>query len=195
MAKITTEQIKELRDMTGISVMQVKKALEEAGGDMEKAKVMLQKKSSEIAAKKSDRELGAGTVVAYVHSNNSVAAMVELQCETDFVSGNEDFQKVAYDIAMHIAAMKPAFKTTDDISDKDKETARSVFVEEVADKPADMQDKIVEGKMDSYFKEKVLMSQSFIKDPSKTISDLIQEATQKFGERVELGEYSRISTS
>ncbi len=195
MAKITTEQIKELRDMTGISVMQVKKALEEAGGDMEKAKVMLQKKSSEIAAKKSDRELGAGTVVAYVHSNNSVAAMVELQCETDFVSGNEDFQKVAYDIAMHIAAMNPAFKTTDDISDKDKETARSVFVEEVADKPADMQDKIVEGKMDSYFKEKVLMSQSFIKDPSKTISDLIQEATQKFGERVELGEYSRISTS
>ena len=195
MAKITTEQIKELRDMTGISVMQVKKALEEAGGDMEKAKVMLQKNASEIAAKKSDRELGAGTVVAYVHSNNSVAAMVELQCETDFVSGNEDFQKVAYDIAMHIAAMNPAFKTTDDISDKDKETARSVFVEEVADKPADMQDKIVEGKMDSYFKEKVLMSQSFIKDPSKTISDLIQEATQKFGERVELGEYSRISTS
>ena len=192
---IPASQVKELREKTGVGIMDCKKALMEMEGDLEKAITYLREKGLSKAAKKSDRELGAGTVVAYVHSNNSVAAMVELQCETDFVSGNEDFQKVAYDIAMHIAAMNPAFKTTDDISDKDKETARSVFVEEVADKPADMQDKIVEGKMDSYFKEKVLMSQSFIKDPSKTISDLIQEATQKFGERVELGEYSRISTS
>ena len=193
MSNISTDQIKELRAITGVSVMQVKKALEEAGGDMDKAKVLLQKKSSEIAAKKSDRELGAGAVVAYVHNNNSVAATVELLCETDFVSSNEEFQKVAYDIAMHIAAMNPAFKTEADISEKDKETAKSVFQEEVADKPADMQDKIVAGKMDSYFKEKVLMSQSFIKDPSKTIADLITDATQKFGERVDLGRYSRIS--
>lgn len=195
MSTISTEQIKELRALTGVSVMQVKKALEEAGGDMDKAKVLLQKKSSEIAAKKSDRELGAGAVVAYVHNNNSVAAMVELLCETDFVSGNEEFQAVAYDIAMHIAAMNPAFKTVDDIDQADKDTARSVFAEEVADKPADMQEKIIQGKLDSYFKEKVLMSQSFIKDPSKTISDLVQGATQKFGERVELGRYSRISLS
>jgi len=193
MAEVTTAQIKELRDLTGVSVMQVKKVLEEAGGDMEKAKVLLQKKSSEIAAKKADRELGAGTVVAYTHNNNSVAAMVELQCETDFVSGNEDFKKVAYDIAMHIAAMNPAFKTEDDISQKDKDVAMSVFKDEVADKPADMQEKILEGKMNSYFKEKVLMSQSFIKDPSKTIQDLVAEASQKFGERVELGRFSRIS--
>ena len=193
MTNITTEQIKELRNLTGVSVMQVKKALEEAGGDMDKAKVVLQKKSSEIAAKKSDRELAAGAVVAYVHNNKSVAAIVELQCETDFVSGNEEFQKVAYDIAMHIAAMNPAFKTTDEISEKDTETAKSVFMDEVADKPADMQEKIVAGKMDSYFKDKVLMSQSFIKDPSKTISDLVTEATQKFGERVEVGQFSRIS--
>jgi len=119
--------------------------------------------------------------------------MVELQCETDFVSGNEDFKKVAYDIAMHIAAMNPAFKTEDDISQKDKDVAMSVFKDEVADKPADMQEKILEGKMNSYFKEKVLMSQSFIKDPSKTIQDLVAEASQKFGERVELGRFSRIS--
>lgn len=193
MAEITTAQIKELRSLTGVSVMQVKKALEEAGGDMDKAKVVLQKKSSEIAAKKADRELGAGAVMAYVHGNKSVAATVALLCETDFVSGNEEFQSVAYVIAMHIAAMNPAFKTKDEISEKDQATARSVFVDEVADKPVDMQEKIVAGKMDSYFKEKVLMSQSFIKDPSKTIADLITEATQKFGERVELGQYSRVS--
>ena len=193
MPEITTEQIKELRAKTGVSVMQVKKALEEAGGDMDKATVILQKKSSEIAAKKSDRELGAGVVSSYVHGNNKVTASVELLCETDFVSGNEDFQKVAYDIAMHVAAMNPAFGSIDDVEEGDKETARSVFAEEVKDKPADMQEKIIEGKMDSYFKEKVLLTQSFIKDPSKTIADLISEATQKFGERVELGRFTRIS--
>jgi elongation factor Ts len=193
MADVTTAQIKELRNLTGVSVMQVKKALEEAGGEMEKAKVILQKKSSEIAAKKADRELGAGTVAAYVHNNNSVAAMVELLCETDFVSGNDDFQSVAYDIAMHIAAMNPAFKSEDEISAEDKKVAESVFVEEVADKPAEMQEKILQGKMDAYFKDKVLLNQSFIKDPAKTISDLVAEASQKFGERVELGEFSRIA--
>ena len=191
--KVTTAQIKELRDLTGVSVMQVKKALEEAGADMEKAKVLLQKKSSEIAAKKADRELGAGTVAAYVHSNNSVASMVQLSCETDFVSGNADFQKIAYDIAMHVAAMNPAFKSEDEIKEEDKTAALSVFKDEVADKPADMQEKIIAGKMDSYFKEKVLLSQKFIKDPSKTIQDLISDATQKFGERVELTAFSRLS--
>ena len=195
MSKITIELIKELRNLTGVSVMQVKKALEEASGDIDKAKVLLQKKSAEIAAKKSDRELGAGVVMVYSHGNKSVAAMAELLCETDFVSGNDEFQKVAYDIAMHIAAMNPSFKTIDDVSEKDKATAKEVFVEEVADKPANMQEKIVSGKMDAYFKEKVLMTQSFIKDPTKTIEDLIKEATQKFGERVELGRFSRLAIS
>jgi len=191
MSDITTEQIKSLRERTGVSVMQCKKALEEAGGDIDKALVILQKKSSEIAAKKQDRELGAGTVVAYIHNNKNVGAMVELLCETDFVANNEEFPKVAYDIAMHVAAMNPSFKSVDDINDSDKETAKAVFLEEIKDKPADMQDKILAGKLDSYFKEKVLLTQSFIKDPSKTITDLINEATQKFGERVEVGRFTR----
>lgn len=114
---ITTEQIKELRDTTGISVMQCKKALEEAGGDIKKALVILQKKSGEISAKKGDRTFRAGTVTAYVHSTGNVATMVELLCETDFVSGNEEFKTLARDIAMHITASNPKFLKKEDMTE------------------------------------------------------------------------------
>lgn len=193
MAEITTEKIKELRDRSGISIMQCKKALEEAGGDMEKAFVILEKKSKATAEKKQDRDLGAGVVQAYVHSNSTVGAMIELLCETDFVARNEEFQKLGYEIAMHIAAMNPLFKSTDDIDEDAKSKAKEVFIKEVQDKPEDMQDKILEGKMNAYFKDKVLLEQTYIKDSEKTIGDLVTEATQKFGERVEIGEFARFS--
>lgn len=193
MAEITTDLIKELRDATGISVMQCKKALEEADGDMEKALVMLRKQSAAAAAKKQDRDLGAGVVSAYIHTNGTVGAMVELLCETDFVANNEEFKALAYDIAMHVAAMNPQFKSEAEIDESAKEKAKEVFTEEVADKPDDMKEKILAGKMDAYFKDKVLLSQSFIKDNTKTIQDLVQGATQKFGERVEVGNVVRYS--
>jgi elongation factor Ts len=101
------DQIKALRDETGVAVMQCKKALEDAGGDMEKARMALRKKSGEIAAKKGDRTLGAGAVASYIHANGTVGAMVELSCETDFVAKNEEFKKLAYEIAMHVAAINP----------------------------------------------------------------------------------------
>src|SRR3990167_9797912 len=106
----TTEEIKALRDETGVSIMQCKKALEEAGGDMEKAKIILRKSSAAIATKKGDRALGAGTVAAYTHAGGTVVGAVVLACETDFVSRNEEFAKLAYDIAMHVAAMNPQFR-------------------------------------------------------------------------------------
>src|SRR3990167_7585122 len=114
---ITTETIKSLREETGVSVMQCKKALEEAGGDMEKAKIILRKQSSAIASKKSDRALGAGIVAAYTHAGGSVVGAVVLACETDFVSKNEEFAKLAYDIAMHVAAMNPLFTSRDDVKE------------------------------------------------------------------------------
>src|ERR1051326_8047431 len=107
----TTEEIKALRDATGVSVMQCKKALEEAGGDIEKAKVILRKISAQIAGKKADRTLGAGVATAYVHAGGAVVGAVVLACETDFVSRNPEFSKLAYDVAMHVAAMAPQFKT------------------------------------------------------------------------------------
>jgi len=187
------EQVKELRDRTGISVMQCKKALEEAGGDMEKALIILQKKGAEVAAKKSDRNLGAGVVTSYIHAGGNVGAMVELFCETDFVSGNEEFKRVAYDIAMQIAATNPKYLSIDDITPEDREKAKEVFVKEVEGKPEEMKEKILEGKLTSYFQEKVLLGQPFIKNPEQTIKDLVDGANQKFGERIEVGNFIRFS--
>lgn len=193
MSEITTEQIKALRDDTGISIMQCKKALVEAGGDMEKAKVMLAKKSRAAADKKSDRELNSGTVASYIHAGGTVGGMVELLCETDFVAKNEEFQKLAYDLAMQVAAIAPEYRTVDDIDEASKAKATEVFQEEVADKPEEMQGKILEGKLNAYFKEKVLLEQSFVKNPEKTIKVMLDEATQKFGEKVELSRFQRFS--
>lgn len=190
---ITTEQIKELRDMTGVSIMQCKKALEESDGDIEKAKVALAKISKQVAGKKSDRELGSGTVASYIHGGGSVGTLVELACETDFVSKNEDFVKLAKEIAMQIAATAPEFLRKEDITDEDQKSAKELFREEVVDKPAEMQEQIIQGKLDAHFNQKVLLEQEYIKDPSKKIKDLIDDAIQKFGERVELTRFERYS--
>ncbi len=194
---ITTEQIKELRDSTGISVMQCKKALEEAEGDMEKALVILRKKSGELAAKKSDRTFGAGIVHAYVHSTGKVATMIELVCETDFVSGNAEFKTLAHDIAMHIAAANPKFLTKAEITDEAKNTAKEVFMKEITDSgkkvPKEMEDKILEGKLETYFGDMVLMNQPFIKNPEITIEALISAAVQKFGEKIAIARFTRFA--
>ncbi|HSE35251.1 MAG TPA: elongation factor Ts [Candidatus Paceibacterota bacterium] len=190
--EISMDMVKQLRDETGVSIMQCKKALEEAKGDREKALMALRKKSSEIAAKKSDRALGSGVVAAYVHANGSVGAMVELACETDFVAKNEDFKKLAYEIAMHIAAMNPEFRTDAEISDEAKKKAESFFAEEVAalKKPKEIADKVVAGKLESYFKEKVLLSQPFVKDPNITVGEMVKGAVQKFGENTEIARFT-----
>ncbi len=185
--------VKKLRDETGVSIMQCKKALEESSDDIEKAKVVLRKISAQVAEKKSGRDLGSGVVQAYVHANNSVSATIVLACETDFVAKNEEFIKLAYDIAMHVVAMAPEFLTASDVKEEDTAAARSVFEDEAADKPEDMKEKIVEGKMKSYLKEKVLLDQPFVKDADKTVSTLIDEATQKFGERIEIAEFKRFA--
>lgn len=190
---ITTDVIKELRDATGVSIMQCKKALEEAGGDIEKAKVILRKISAQIAGKKADRVLGAGTVAAYTHAGGAVVGVVVLACETDFVSKNEGFVKLAYDIAMHVAAMAPQFKTKDDVKDEDVKAAREVFEKEAAQVPEDKRQKAVEGKLDSYLKDKVLLEQPFVKDPTQSIRQLIESAVQKFGEKIEVVRFERLS--
>jgi len=150
-SNITTEQVKELRNKTGISVMQCKKALEEAEGDPEKALSILKEKGNEIALKKAGRDLNSGAVSSYIHSTGRVGAMVELLSETDFVANNEEFKAVAYDIAMQIAATP---------------------LNELED-------------------TETLLKQPFIKDPSKTVDDLVKEAIQKFGERIEIGRFEK----
>jgi elongation factor Ts len=190
--EISMDVLKELRDKTGLSVMQCKKALEEANGDVAQAEVILRKRSGAAAEKKGDRELGAGAVASYIHGGE-IGSMVLLSCETDFVARNPEFPAVAREIAMQVAATNPAYLRDTDIDDRAREAAMAVFKEEVKDKPAEMQEKILDGKMQSYFKDQVLMNQPFIKDDSKTIQQLVDEVSQKFSERVEVTKFVRFS--
>lgn len=191
---ITTDVIKELRDKTGVSVMQCKRALEEAEGDREKAIIILRKKGADSAAKKSGRTLRAGAIVAYVHSTGTVGTMVELACETDFVAKNPDFKTLGHDIAMHITASKPEFVKKGDIDEKDRKMAEEVFEKDVEGKPANMKAKILEGKLDAYFGERVLMDQPFIKNPEITVAGLVESAIQKFGEKIEIVRFVRFTS-
>lgn len=190
--EIPIDVVKELRDRTGLSIMQCKKALEEAEGDLDKAEVLLKKRSGAAADKKSDRELGAGAVATYVH-DGAIGAMVLLSCETDFVARNPEFPALAREIALQVSATNPSYLSDADIAPEARVAALAVFTAEVKDKPADMQEKILDGKMASYFKDQVLLNQPYIKDETKTIRDLVTEASQKFGERVEISKFARFS--
>ncbi|MBU6388826.1 elongation factor Ts [Patescibacteria group bacterium] len=190
--EITTDIIKELREITGVSVMQCKKALQEAGGDLKKAEVILKKHSAASAEKKASRTLGAGAIGSYTH-DGSIGAMVLLFCETDFVAKNPEFGALARSLAMQVAATNPSYTSSDEIPEEAKRAATAVFQAEVADKPKDMQAKILEGKLASYFRDQVLLEQPFIKDEGKTVRDLLNEATQKFGERVEISRFARLA--
>ena len=192
---ISSALVKELRNETGILVMQCKKALVDAGGDKAKALVLLKKKGAEVAAKKSDREFGAGVIGVYTHNTGTVAAMVRLACETDFVAKNEKFTDLARDIAMQVAAMSPQYLTRDEVDETAVESAKSVFQEEVKDKPADLQEQILKGKLDAYFKDQILLEQSFVKDPEHTIDEMVQNAIQTFGENIAIVEFRRLAVA
>ncbi|VAW32433.1 Translation elongation factor Ts [hydrothermal vent metagenome] len=193
MATISIETVKELRARTGgVSIMQCRKALEEMDGDIEKAEVILRKRAGAVAEKKSTRDLGAGSVASYIH-DGTIGALVLLSCETDFVGRNPEFINLAHEIAMQVAATNPTYRTTEEVPAEVRDAAMSVFKEEVKDKPDDMKEKILAGKLASYFKDQVLLEQSYIKDESKSINDLVTEAVQKFGERIEITNYVRYS--
>ena len=191
--EITTELIKRLRDETGVSVMQCKKALEEAGGDIEKAKILLRKQSAAAATKKADRELGAGTIGAYTHAGGQVAAMVVLSSETDFVAKNEEFSKLAYQIAMHVAAMNPVWVSRDEVSEEDLKAAREVFEKEVEKLPEASRKKALDGKLASFVDERVLLEQPFVRDSSITVRGMLDQAVQKFGEKVAVSAFERLT--
>lgn len=195
MSTITTEQVRELRELTGVSVMQCRKALEEAAGDMEKAQMILRKISKAQADKKSDREFGAFCSAAYIHQGGKVGAMVQLACETDFVAQNPDFAALAQEIAVHIAGMGPLYVRESDISEEEKAKHMTFFREEAekTGKSGEMLEKIVEGKYNEYIKGLVLLGQPFLKDPSKTIQDMLNEAIQKFGENTTITKMARFS--
>ena len=190
---VTIDEVKKLRDQTGLSITKCKEALEECGGNFDKAIESLREKGSLAAEKKASRDLGAGVIGTYIHTTKTDGAIVELLCETDFVAKNEEFVTLANEIALQIVALKPRFVKKEDVPNEVIEQMKSELLEEVKDKPKDMQERILEGKLDSKIRDSILLEQKFIKDETKTVKDVIDSGVQKFGERIEVGRFSSFS--
>ena len=193
MAEITTQMIKELREKTGAGIVDCKKALQEANGDMEKAVEILRKKGAAKAAKKADRATAEGIVVSYIHAGGKVGTLVELNCETDFVARTENFKILGHEIAMQVAAMAPEYLSKEDVPaeviEKEKEILKQQALSE--GKPEHIVEKIVEGRLNKFYSEKCLLEQPWIKDDSKTIADLVREYITKLGENIKVKRFCR----
>lgn len=185
--------VKNLREKTGMSIMECKKALVEANGQIDKALKILEHRSRFTAAQKSSRTTKAGIVETYVHLNGKIGVMVVLLCETDFVARNPEFKELAHDIALQIAALNPLYIKSEDIPEAVINEKKEFYAEELKEekRPANIKEKIIEGKISKYKEETVLLDQIFIKDQNKKIKDLINEKTAKFGEKIEIGKFIR----
>jgi elongation factor Ts len=185
------ELIKELREMTGVGIVDIKKALTEAGGDKDKAMEILRKSGMAKLAKKSDRLAKEGLVESYIHAGGRVGVLLELNCETDFVARTDDFKSLAKELALHIAAANPLYVSSDDVPAEVLEKEREIYKEQSKDKPADVMEKMIEGKVAKYFEEACLLDQGYVKDPSVKISQLIADKAAKMGENVQVGRFVR----
>ena len=193
MATITADQVKQLRDKTGAGMMECKSALTEAGGDQEQAVDLLRKKGLASAAKRAGRATSNGVVGSYIHLGGKVGVLVEVNCETDFVARTDDFQTLVKELALHIAAADPRYVRREDVPadvlEKEKEIYRAQFAD--SGKPAPVVEKIVEGKLGSYYSQVVLVDQPYVRDPNVTVSQLIAQASAKTGEHIAVSRFAR----
>lgn len=189
----TMEQVKALREKTGGGIVEVKKALDEANGDETKALEILKKRGEAKALKKTDRTAGEGVVVSYIHSNKRVGTLLTLLCETDFVGRNEEFQALAHDLAMHVTAMAPSYIHPEDVPEALVASERGIWEAQVAaeGKPAGITEKILAGKEKKFREEQALLTQPFVKEPSKTVQELITENIHRIGENIQVGRFDR----
>jgi len=192
--KITSQMVKELRDKTNAGMMDCKKALQENDADMEKAVDFLRQKGLAVAAKRADRSTSEGIVETYIHAGGKLGVMVEVGCETDFVAKTDDFITFAKDMAMHIAAASPVAMSREDVPADILQREKDIFTQQAIDsgKPANIAEKIVEGKLNKYYSEICLIEQKFIKDPDVTIQDKLNELIAKMGENISIKRYSRM---
>lgn len=190
---ITAEMVKDLRERTSAGMMDCKKALVEADGDMEKAIEILRKKGLSQAAKKAGRVAAEGAVGSYIHAGGKIGVLVEVNCETDFVARTDEFQDLVRDIAMHIAAAEPRFVHRDEVTEEVLDTERRIAREQALEqgKPENVVDRIVEGKISKYYGEAVLLEQPFVKDPDKTIQQILHEKVAKIGENIQVRRFAR----
>lgn len=183
--------IKDLREQTGAGIMDVKEALEEAGGDKDKAVELLRKKGLAKQAKKADRVANEGIVESYIHAGGRIGVLVEVNCETDFVARTDDFKNLVKEVALHIAAANPLYITSEEVPMEVIEKEKEIYKEQAGDKPADVLEKMLEGKVAKYYEEACLMNQPYVKDSSKTIGELLGEATGKMGENIQVRRFVR----
>lgn len=193
MSTISTDDIKALREMSGAGMMDCKKTLIEFNGDIEKAADALRSKGLAKANKRMDRSTGCGRIVSYIHGEGSIGVLLQLNCETDFVARNEEFEQIGRDIAMHIAAMNPVALVPEDVDAEIIEKEKAIFKEQLEQdgKTPEQIEKILPGKIKKFYSEICLLQQAYVKDPKTTIEDLLKEYIAKFGENITIGRFSR----
>jgi len=188
---VTATQVKQLREKTGVGMMDCKKALVETGGDMDKAIELLRKRGEAVAAKRQGRVAGEGRIGSYVHMNK-IGVLVELRCESDFVANNEEFQALLKDLCLQVCATNPLAVDRDSIPEALLAKEREVYAEQFADKPEQIRDKIIEGKLKAFYEENCLLEQAFVRDPDITIQDRMNEVIAKLGEKIAVGRIVRV---
>jgi elongation factor Ts len=193
MTEISAEEVKRLRQRTGAGMMDSKKALQEAGGDVDRAVEILRERGLASAQKRAGRSATQGVIDAYIHHNNTVGVLVEVNCETDFVAKTDEFRRMARDVALHIASAMPQWVTRDEVPEEILETERRIYEAEARQKgkPDNALDRIVEGKLQGFFKTTVLLDQPFVKEPEKTVQQLVDEVSAKVGEKVAVRRFVR----
>lgn len=191
--KVTAQMVKELRERTTAPMLDCKKALEETGGDVDKAVEVLRKKGLAAAKKKAGRVTAEGAVGSYIHAGGKIGVLVEVNCETDFVARTDDFQDLVKDVAMHIAATDPKYLRREEVTPEDLDTEREIFRQQALEsgKPENVVDRIVEGKLGKYYSEAVLLEQPFVKNPDQTVGEMIAERIGKIGENIQVRRFAR----
>ena len=191
--QVTASTVKELRGKTGVGMMECKKALVEADGDVAEAEKILRKRGLAVAAKKAGRATGEGAVVSYIHTGGKIGVLLEVNCETDFAARSDDFREVVRGVSMHIAAAAPRFLRREDVTEADLADEREIARDQAvrAGKPDELVERIVAGKMEKFYAENVLLEQPFVKDTDKTVGQMIAEAVGRIGENIQVRRFCR----
>jgi len=191
MAEITAQAVNEFRKKTGLGLMECKKLLQEADGDPKKAETLAKERGLKQAELRAGRAAKAGRIEVYIHHDAKSGVLVELNCETDFVARNEEFKQLAKDLALHIMAANPAYVKREDVPKEAVAEQKRIFMSQVADKPVNIQEKIAQGKIDSWFGESVLLDQKFVKDETKSVHDVILAVNSRTGENISVARFAR----
>lgn len=190
--KVTNEDVKKLREATGAGMMDAKKALEEAG-DFDAAVVLLRKKGHAAVAKKSERSAKEGLVASYIHAGGKVGVLLELNCETDFVARNDEFKRLASELALHVAAAGPLYVKKEDVPAEVVESEKQIYKEQVSGKLANIMEQIISGKLEKYYEQVCLLEQPYVRDPDKKVKDLVAESVGKLGENIQVRRFVRFT--